>query len=261
MVRPGSRSPAGRSVRGRRGLLAGAVAVLLVVAAVLVLRGRAGPGPLDPSAALVPAGPVLLVPGHGGDTAPLAALAAALGATGRQVELVAIGDGSGDIAAYGRSVADRAAALVAGGAPGVDLVGYSEGGLISRAAVGIDPRHVRRLVTIASPHAGTTIATLGARLNSGACDTACRQMAEGSDLLASLPPVGDASRTASLFSRTDDVIRPAESAALPGSTQVDLTALCPATRWDHGTAVTDAASVAVVVTYLETGRPPTSCPA
>ncbi len=111
-----------------------------------------------------------------------------------------IGDGHGDLSAYGVQVSQLAAALVADGAQGVDLVGYSAGGLIARAAVEADPALIGRVATIASPHHGTAIAGLGAMFaDDSSCPLACRQMAPESEFLAMLHEPGDPRRWLSAF--------------------------------------------------------------
>jgi pimeloyl-ACP methyl ester carboxylesterase len=149
-------------------------------------------------------GAVILIPGYGGGSGGLAALASALQSQGRMVVIADIGDGHGDIAAYGQTVAGLASSLIAQGQPSVDLVGYSMGGLVARSAASSNPAAVRRVATIASPHAGTASAGLGVFLaNASACPTACQQMAPGSDFLDALPVAEDATRWLSAWSSVD----------------------------------------------------------
>lgn len=198
---------------------------------------------------------VIMIPGYGGGAGGLEPLASALRATGRIVEVTDIGDGHGDIAAYGAQVADRARALVAAGAPAVDLVGYSEGGLIARAAVAADPSVIGRVATIGSPHSGTALAGLGAMLgNEATCPLACQQMAPDSDFLGALPQAGDAERWLSVYSATDDVIRPADSSDLAGATNIEVTGTCTTGPLTHGAVVTAAATAALVTSFLATGQ-------
>jgi triacylglycerol lipase len=206
-------------------------------------------------------GTALLIPGHGGNAASLAAIQQALRKAGWSTQVVDIGDGSGDIAAYGRAVSQQAGQAASTGGP-VALVGYSEGGLIARSAVasGAGPV-VGRVVTIGSPHNGTALAGLGVLSNSGACDTACRQMAPDSDFLGSLPVAGDASRWLAIYSDGDDVVRPADSAVLEGATVARLQDYCPARSDDHGQIVSDSFTVGAVVAFLDSGVVPGVCPA
>ena len=74
------------------------------------------------------------------------------------------------------------------GAPSVDLVGYSAGGVVVRLYVADlgGGSHVRRAVTLASPHHGTDLAALAGSLGSEACPEACQQLDPDSDLLRRL---------------------------------------------------------------------------
>ena len=239
---------------------------LVVLLAVLVVLGwvvfgrRAATA--DPTALLPAAGTsgvVLLIPGYGGDGAALEQLAGVLAGEGWTTRAVDIADGTGDIGGYGRLVAEQARTAAEYGGP-VALVGYSEGGLIARAAIssGAAP-YVSRVVTIGSPHAGTSIAGLGEFLDSAECDTACRQMAPESEFLSGLPVAGDPSRWLALYSEDDDVVLPADSGALAGATTVRLQDACPGRVADHGQLVVDSYVVAAVPQFLSTGTIPTAC--
>ena len=78
--------------------------------------------------------------------------------------------------------------FVADGAPSVDVVGYSAGGVVVRLWVDDlgGGSLARRVVTLSSPHHGTEVAGLGADLGEEACPTACEQLAPDSDLLTTL---------------------------------------------------------------------------
>src|SRR5919199_2915580 len=119
------------------------VALLATVVLVLVLGGIAvraatsgdpAPAAAPPAPALQQPGPVLLLPGYGGSTASLERLATTLRArTGREVRVVhAVGDGTGDLTAQAKALAGTVDALIRGGAPSVDVVGYSAGGGVAR---------------------------------------------------------------------------------------------------------------------------------
>jgi triacylglycerol lipase len=157
-------------------------------------------------------------------------------------------------------VSQLAAALVSEGAPGVDLVGYSAGGLIARAAVEANPAVIGRVATIASPHNGTAIAGLGAMLaDDSSCPLACRQLAPESQFLGALRQPGDASRWLSAFTAADDVVRPADSSELDGATNVDVTAACGTGVLDHGGIIRSPATWAVVSGFLSSGEVPATC--
>ncbi len=111
----------------------------------------------------------------------------------------------------------------------------------------------RRVVTLGSPHHGTTVADLGALLG-GACPTACRQLAEGSDLLAGLPETPGSARWTSIWTRDDETVTPPDSAVLAGAEDVELQAVCADARVTHGGLPGDPLAVGVVLRSL--GAPP-----
>jgi triacylglycerol esterase/lipase EstA (alpha/beta hydrolase family) len=236
-------------------IVVSAVVVLAVVGIRWLTRGETVDG-----AAPAPASAVILIPGYGGGAGGLTGLADFLRAGGREVVIADIGDGRGDLGAYGAQVSQLAAGLAAGGVAGVDLVGYSAGGLIARAAVESDPSVIARVATIASPHDGTAIAGLGAMLaDESSCPLACRQLAPSSEFLETLRQPGDAGRWLSVYSDADEVVRPADSSELAGATNVEVTSACSTGALDHGAIVRSAATWTVVSGFLATGDVPADC--
>jgi triacylglycerol lipase len=139
------------------------------------------------------AGPVLLVSGYGGGLGALETLAKRIRATGRDATVVpVVDDGTGDLRLQAQAL-DRAVdeALAGGGAPSVDVVGYSAGGIVARLwAQDYDGEHkTRRIVTLGAPHHGARVAATGAAGLPAACPRACQQLARGSRLLAELTTV------------------------------------------------------------------------
>lgn len=126
--------------------------------------------------------PVLLVHGIWDTGAKLAPMARALeraGAPRAEPITLSKNDGSAPLRVLAAEVADAAAAL----GPRIDLVGFSMGALISRTylqRLGGRER-VRRFVSIAGPHAGTTWARF-----SGPRAHGIRDMRPGSALLSDL---------------------------------------------------------------------------
>ncbi len=231
----------------------------LVIGGIAAWRWLGRPAEIQARGTDVP-GTVILIPGYGGGAGGLSGLAGHLQAQGRAVVVADIGDGHGDIGDYGRQVAGVAAALIARGDPSVDLVGYSMGGLVARAAADANPTAVRRVATIASPHDGTTLAGLGLFLNDAAsCPLACQQMAPGSEFLEALPVAGDEGRWLSAWSEGDDVIRPPESSVLTGATNVNVTADCSAGSLDHGGVIAAPVVWTLVADFLVTGAITESC--
>lgn len=245
---------------GRSRPLLGVVAVVaLLVLGIAGFRWLTRAETVDGTAS-TPGSATILIPGYGGGAGGLTGLADYLRASGRDVVVADIGDGRGDLSAYGVQVSQVAAGLVAGGATSVDLVGYSAGGLIARAALEADPALIGRVATIASPHNGTAIAGLGAMLaDESSCPLACRQMAPSSEFLGGLRPPGDPTRWLSVFTVDDEVVRPAESSDLDGATNVEVTSACATGPLDHGAIARSDATWAVVAGFLATGELPADC--
>ena len=222
-----------------RRLLLVAVAALLALAAVAAALRLTGSRADEVAAPQDLPGPVLLVPGYGGGTAGLEVLAGALRATGRSAAVVAPPEqGTGDLQAAADALAlavDQA--LASSGAPSVDLVGYSAGGVIARLWAQDHGTQARRVVTLGSPHHGTRVAALGAALAPGQCPVACQQLVPGSPLLDELndddeTPAGPA--WMSLWTTEDEVVTPPDSARLEGAVNVALQDVCPTATVGHG---------------------------
>jgi triacylglycerol lipase len=219
----------------RRALLAGVVAgaVALAVAGFVVWR--------DDDRRPVPRqdvpGPVLLVPGYGGDTGALAGLAERIRAAGRQAVIVTPpGDGTGDLGAQADALDRAVARQLRDGAPSVDVVGHSAGGVVARLWVQEHDgaRKARRIVTLGSPHHGAEIAAAAAAAGPDACPAACRQLAPGSNLLAGLAvPVPDPPAWLSVWTVDDQTVTPPESARLAGALNVAVQSVCPEVRVGH----------------------------
>ena len=235
-----------------------AVAVLVVVVIVAVLPDarRGVPAPDRP-------GPVLLVPGYGGGTGGVEALAQRIRATGRDaIVVVPPGDGTGDLNRQADHLDAEVERLLRAGAPSVDLVGYSAGGVVVRLWVQNHDGVVkaRRIVTLGSPHHGADIAGAGAA--AGACPLACQQLAPGSRLLRELPtPVPTPPQWLAVWTVWDRTVTPPESARLEGATNVELQAVCPSSTVEHGGLPTDPTVTALVLQAVGAGPilPSTGC--
>ncbi|QIG42826.1 alpha/beta fold hydrolase [Nocardioides anomalus] len=246
----------------RRRLYVGLLAlVVLVAAAVVVAVLLRGGDDVEPVAQDQP-GPVLLVPGYGGSTASLQVLADALTQDGKDARVVKPrGDGTQDLRDQAADLGDAVdAALADTGAPSVDLVGYSAGGVVVRyyvAELG-GGSHVRRAVTLASPHHGTDLASLAGSLGSSACPEACQQLDPDSDLLRGLnagdeTPPGPA--WVALWTEDDATVVPPDSGSLEGALDVDLQDACPGTTASHPDVPRTPAVIALVEAALATGAP------
>ncbi len=254
-------------------LVLAALALVAVVAGALLVRGPSagssgpgGSGGAAPAVDQAEQGVVLLVPGYGGGTDGLRVLAAALVAAGRDARVVGVaGDGTGDLADQADELQTAAAAAVAGGAPSVDVVGYSAGGVVARlwlAGAG-SGEPVRRVVTLGSPHQGTDLAAFAARDAPQQCPLACQQLEPGSELLtglAAVPGAADGVRWTSVWSASDEVVvPPADASSLRGAVDVELQQVCSGVQVSHGQLVTSALAVGVVDAALD-GSPLTAAP-
>lgn len=249
-----------------RGVAAAVVLALLVLGG-LRLRGGDELVPAGGSVAQDVPGPVVLVPGYGGATSALEALAGRLRAAGREATVVRLpGDGTADLRSYVPALDDAVRAALRRGAPSVDVVGYSAGGVVTRLWEADGGTAVtRRVVTLGSPHHGTEVAGLGARYLPAACPEACQQLVPGSDLLDALnegDETPDGPQWLSVWSAADETVTPPDTARLEGATNVRLQDLCPGARTSHGDLPRDAQVQAVVLGALGVGpvAAPSSCP-
>ena len=199
-------------------------------------------------------GRVLLVPGYGGSTTGLEVLAAKLTAVGRQVAVIGLpGDGTGDLRDSAR-VLDAATV----GATSVDVVGYSAGGVTVRywaKRLG-GAKLARRIVTLGSPHHGTSLAALGTVFASGSCPVACMQLVPESPLLKDLnngDETPDGPMWLSLWTSQDETVTPPTSARLDGATDVALQDICPGITVSHSDLPSNALVDGIVLQALGVG--------
>ncbi|MGY1822298.1 lipase family alpha/beta hydrolase [Geodermatophilus sp. SYSU D00079] len=253
--------PAGSPTPRRLVLGALALAVLAVLGVGAVLLARGGPEAADPPARAEQPGPVLLVPGYGGSTAALRPLAERLAAEGRDATVVELpGDGTGDLTVAADVLAGAVdGALARTGAGSVDVVGYSAGGLVARLWAADGGAEVaRRVVTLGSPHHGTTVADLAAAVAPDRCPEGCRQMTTGSALVAGLN-AGDETPEGpdwiSIWTTADGTVTPPESARLEGALDVPVQSVCAGARTRHEDLPGDALVMGLVVEVLEAAEP------
>jgi triacylglycerol esterase/lipase EstA (alpha/beta hydrolase family) len=212
-------------------------------------------------------GPVLLVPGYGGSQVALSQLAGRLRAAGRTVRVLTLPDGgTGDLLIQVETLDAAVRAALDGGAPSVDVVGYSAGGVVARLWV---DRHdgatvARRIVTLGSPLHGARIAALGAAVAPDACPAACRQLAPGSALLDGIDDetLPDGLPWLSIWTQDDETVQPPDSARLDGAVNLPIQSICPGSRVSHSALPTDPAVTAVVLAALGTSplTTPSRCP-
>ncbi|MER5931655.1 alpha/beta fold hydrolase [Streptomyces sp. NPDC002054] len=158
--------------------------------------------------------PALLLHGFGDNRSVFVLLRRALGADGRRrVETYNYSPFTCDLRAAARLLGRRVEELCARtGQERVDLVGHSLGGLVARHYVqclGGDAR-VRTLVTLGTPHSGTTVAPFMD------AHPVVRQMRPDSEVLAELaaPAPGCRTRFVAFWSEFDALMAPVHTARL-----------------------------------------------
>lgn len=249
----------------RRRLLASGLALLIAVAvgvaAVAVLRA----GPRQPSRrpAQDRLGPVLLVPGYGGQTGSLQVLASSIRATGRTAIVLRLpGTGTGSLIADAGVLNSAVSQALDRGAPSVDVIGYSAGGVVALVWARRDDGagKARRIITLGAPFHGTALAAGAEGFVPGACPAACQQLTPGSSLLASLNVADPAGlpHWLSLWTTDDSTIVPPDSARLAGAVNVPIQSLCPAARISHSQLPTNPVVTAIVLQAI--GRGPLRYP-
>jgi triacylglycerol lipase len=211
--------------------------LIMAVAVIIVIRA------IDSSARPVSQtdpGPVLLVPGYGGNVGSLEPLAAAVRSAGRTAVIVdPVGDGTGDLRAQAEHLGQVATRVREdAGAASVDVIGYSAGGVVARLWVrdGGGAEMARRVLTLGSPQHGTSQAALGAEF-AGGCPEACEQLIPDSDLLRRLnagDETPDGPMWATIRSTTDQVVTPVDSAALSGALNIVVQEVCSGSTVAHG---------------------------
>jgi len=241
------------------------VVTFAVVLALVVAIGLSRPGSVVRPFVGAPQdqpGPVVLVPGYGGNTRALDRLAVRLRAAGRTVEVLGLpADGRGDLRMQAEALRDLVE-RIRGDAPSVDVVGYSAGGVVTRLWIReYGGRTVtRRVVTLGSPHHGTKVAGLAKSFSPENCPTACRQLAPDSELLNALnsdDETPDGPLWTSVWTDVDQVVTPPESARLDGARNIRLQGLCDDERVDHSGLPTAPVVVGIVLDAIATPPPAT----
>jgi triacylglycerol lipase len=237
------------------------VAVLALVVAAGAVTGtvRALAGnpdqPAVPSADAGRPGDVLLVPGYGGSTTALDALAGRIAAAGGHATVITLaGDGTGDLQLQARVLNGYVNQALARGSGPVTVIGYSAGGVVAWLwDVQYDGvAKARRIITLGSPLHGADLAAVGAADAPGACPAACEELVPGSSMLHRLQGTSSSTRPPwlSLWTTDDQVVQPPDSARLPGAVNVPLQSVCPGVSIGHGQLPTDPLVVGIVLRTL-----------
>ena len=224
-----------------------AVLCLLVVAGLVTAAStQAVAAPARPAVA---PDPVIIVNGTGGPAFYYEPLRARLQANGYRTWIFQLTDlGLGDIRGTSRDLA----AFVAGvraqtGAAKVDLIGHSQGGLVSRQYIKYDggAATVDSAMMFGSPNHGTLVANLARLFTVGTClgIVACQQMTIGSSFLADLNAGDDtigSVRYTSFYTAYDEVVVPYTTSALAdGATNVKIQQQCPLRFLEHVAGIHD----------------------
>jgi hypothetical protein len=174
------------------------------------LRTPAGP-PTGP--------PVLCVHGITQNGSNLWGIRRALERRGRPTRAVSMGTFGRPLVAYMPPLERALRDLVASSPEGtIDIVAHSMGGVVLRLVLAAQPElltHVRRVVTLGSPHAGTA-STRGLPLGSSV-----RHLGRRSDLLARLPGLQPGALT-TIAGAPDLLVYPQSTCHLPGARTIDL---------------------------------------
>lgn len=248
--------------RRRLVLAVGTALAAAVILAIAVAVAASRPDDAKPPVTQATPGPVLLVPGYGGATSGLDALARVLRQHGKDAHVVALpGGGTGDLDAQAEVLGAAArTALARSHATSVDVIGYSAGGVVARLWVRDHggTSLARRVITLGSPHHGTDVASLAGSVLPGACPKACQQLAPGSALLAGLN-AGDETPAGptfvSIWTNRDEVVIPNDSASLSGALDITVQSVCSADSVGHGGLPTDHNVEDIVLSELRAGPP------
>ncbi|HEY9240612.1 MAG TPA: alpha/beta hydrolase [Streptosporangiaceae bacterium] len=253
----GRLSPRRRIFATSLAALLAAVVVVVVISVVLASQHSAAGQPAG-YPAQDRTGPVLLVPGYGGNTNSLDILARRIRATGRQATVLHLpGNGTGSLAGDASVLNAAVSHALRQGAPSVDVIGYSAGGVATLLWARDDggAHKARRIVTLGAPFHGAELAADGEAFLPNACPAACRQLVPGSSLLTQLQAGITPSRPAwlSLWSIDDKTVDPPDSARLAGAVNVPIQSLCPAQQISHSQLPTNSAVTAMVLQAIGTG--------
>jgi triacylglycerol lipase len=251
-----------RRVRPALAVIASFVLVLSVAVTIFVIRRPATIGFAGSVPSQSRLGPVLLVPGYGDKKVALDKLADRIeAATGRTATVInLIGNGTGDLNAEARVLDGDILDQINLGAPSVDLIGYSAGGVVVRLLFDhFDAaRDVRRVITLGAPFHGTAVATLAAIFAGTECPAACKQLAPVNALIVNLDttPLPRGLPWLAVWSTNDSTVTPPDSARMPGAINVPAQSICPHEVISHSGLPDDPLVDGLILSSLGTGPIP-----
>jgi triacylglycerol lipase len=180
--------------------------------------------------------------------------------TGRRAIIVSTGiEDNGDLEKQATQIQRTAQDLIADGAPSVDVVGYSAGGVVVRLWLANGgTKLTRRVVTIAAPNQGASDKQLKNLVTARYCSTTCPQLKPESELLRKLPDATGPAPWTNLWTARDGVVT-SPSAHLPGALNVSLQSVCGNNRTGHAQLLRDPLVVGLVLKALDV-EPLTTAP-
>jgi triacylglycerol lipase len=204
--------------------------------------------------------PVLLVHGYKGGPSQLEAISDQLERDGRRVVPVVLPQhGTGDLrfAAFAIGIVARDL-----GAPRIDVVGFSLGGLVARSWLLMnDPNvEIRHLVMLATPNSGIGLPEDSGLPYQEGCPTnkACGQLRPDSTFLRLLddsPLTRGREGWLTVASESDRLVQPPAVVALPGARNLTVQQVCPGLDVDHGAMDRAPVIVGVVRLFLDQQLP------
>lgn len=108
---------------------------------------------------------------------------------------------------------------------------------------------MRRVITVASPHHGTSLGELAGSLAPELCPIACQQLTSGSNVLDRLnrgDETPDGPAWLSMWSTADEVVTPPSSSRLAGAVNAPLQSVCPGGIAEHGRLPADPLVIGLV---------------
>jgi triacylglycerol esterase/lipase EstA (alpha/beta hydrolase family) len=114
------------------------------------------------------------------------------------------------------------------------------------------------VVTLGSPHHGTSLADLAGDLAPGQCPLGCQQMASDSDLLAGLnggDETPEGPTWVSIWTTQDETVTPPDSARLDGALNLTVQSVCADARVGHQDLPSVPLVQQMVVAELASGDP------
>jgi triacylglycerol esterase/lipase EstA (alpha/beta hydrolase family) len=114
------------------------------------------------------------------------------------------------------------------------------------------------VVTLGSPHHGTTLADLAGQVAPGQCPVGCTQLATDSAVLARLnagDETPDGPTWVSIWTTQDSTVTPPDSARLAGALNLTVQSVCAKARVTHGDLPTSPLVQAMVLSELAAGSP------